>query len=137
VLNSIFNISVLEQRQKINKIYGLGFFLVIILLSFLIDPMKQGLLGCYFLEATGHNCPTCGMSRSFFSMAQANFISAFEFHYFGPLLYVFFIIMVIKFAGEIIMNKNITIKKNLIPHKIVFLVFSLTWLTVWILKEFS
>ncbi len=51
-------------------------------------------LYCTLHSLTGQECPMCGMTRSFSSIAHLEFKSALRYHRIGPLLYCFFI-----FAG--------------------------------------
>jgi hypothetical protein len=43
---------------------------------------------CWIRAATGHECPTCGMSRSFVAFFHGDVGHAFRFHPMGPVLAV-------------------------------------------------
>ena len=130
-----FEIADLDHQKRSNKIYGLLLFAVIISVSFLIDPLQQDFLSCYFLEATGHNCPTCGMSRSCYAMAQADILTAFNYHAFGPLMFTLSLILFSKFAIELTLQKNIAFV-NIVWLKAVTFSILFLWLLFWFLEEF-
>ncbi len=43
---------------------------------------------CWLRASTGHECPTCGMSRSFVALFHGDLSHAFRFHPVGPVLAV-------------------------------------------------
>lgn len=43
---------------------------------------------CWLRNSTGYPCPGCGMTRSFISMAHAQFAAAFRYQPLGPLLFL-------------------------------------------------
>ncbi|KAA3618286.1 MAG: DUF2752 domain-containing protein [Calditrichaeota bacterium] len=131
-----FKIRALQKTEKVNKAYGLLFFSAIFISLFLIDPINQEISSCYFLEITGHNCPTCGMTRSFYSMTNADISGAFSFHYFGPIIFFILILAIIKFSLEIFFNKNLNIIKNYKYLFVPILIFVSIWIGIWSIKEF-
>ena len=52
-----------------------------------VDPYPL----CLFKHITSYDCPGCGLTRSFLSLARGHVIDAFHFNPAGPLLYLFFI----------------------------------------------
>lgn len=48
--------------------------------------MQMGLPGCGFLAATGHPCPTCGMTTAFAHAAHGHFLASFVTQPFGCVL---------------------------------------------------
>ena len=69
-------------------------------------------------------------------MASADFSSAFDFHFLGPLLFLSLILLILKFSCEILFNKNIILIKKQHLHKILFLFVLPVWLLIWLYKEF-
>ena len=102
----------LEKRKRDNRIAGILLFGGVLLFSFLIDPRNVGFLSCYLKNSTGHACPTCGMSRSFYAMSQFNFAEALDYHLLGPLLYIFLGLLFVKFLTEVISNREIVLLKK-------------------------
>lgn len=50
---------------------------------------------CFFKNTTGHNCPTCGMSRSFVSISHFDFYGAIKYNYGGILAYILCLVQII------------------------------------------
>jgi hypothetical protein len=74
-------------------------------------PYSQGyrlpLLGCPLLHLTGIPCPTCGMTRSFTAVVQGHWEQAVQFHLFGPLLFLFFMGVVLHLAVELKLRRRL------------------------------
>lgn len=50
---------------------------------------------CTVKEITGHDCPSCGLTRSFVSISNGRFIRAFDYNYAGLPLYLLAICQII------------------------------------------
>jgi len=126
----------LSSRQKTNNLFLAVLFFILLTLTLFIDPRDVSALSCQFKSTTGYNCPTCGLSRSFYAMAHLNFSNAFNYHLFGPLLYLSIVIVFLKSAGEIALNKKIRIA---VPAKIFRIFITLIasgWFIFWISNFF-
>lgn len=60
--------------------------ILILLLLFLVDPQSNHLPACRFHALTGHSCPSCGLTRSFFALRHFDVGAAFGFHPLGPIV---------------------------------------------------
>lgn len=98
--------------QTRNKRIAVIFLLFILLWAGLVDPDKVNITTCLFLEKTGHPCPTCGMSRSFYATFHLDFQEAFQFHTLGPVLYLFLLIVFLKFFVELTNGRKIQLGLN-------------------------
>lgn len=54
---------------------------------------------CWIRATTGHECPTCGMSRSFVAFFHGDPVSAFRFHPVGPLLAIGTVLVLVLVVG--------------------------------------
>ena len=54
---------------------------------------------CWIRAATGHECPTCGMSRSFVAFFHGDLSHAFRFHPMGPVLAVGTVLVLVSVLG--------------------------------------
>ena len=62
--------------------------------SAILNPSKvTGLSLCPIFHMTGVECPFCGMTRSFVSIAHARFSEALDYNIGSPLIYVAFVWM--------------------------------------------
>jgi Protein of unknown function (DUF2752) len=128
----LFSTQPLNSRQKSNSFFLAVLFLVTLIFTFYTDPRNVSFLSCSFKNITGHNCPTCGLSRSFYACANLNFSEAFAYHLLGPVFYFSIIIMFLKSTTEIITNNKIQLATHPAIAKIFLTVLLLTWLIFWI-----
>ncbi|MDO8519602.1 MAG: DUF2752 domain-containing protein [Deltaproteobacteria bacterium] len=56
---------------------------------------------CFFKHLTGWDCPGCGLTRSFLSLARGNLVEAVRFNAAGPLIYLFFLLYFIEQTGRV------------------------------------
>ncbi|MDP4090663.1 MAG: DUF2752 domain-containing protein [Bacillota bacterium] len=56
---------------------------------------------CVFKLSTGHNCPTCGMTRSFISIGHGDFQDAFRYNSGGILTYILCLSCILYMAVKI------------------------------------
>ena len=118
----------------INKaIYALG-LLTILFLSMVINPEKANFLTCYFQELTGHPCPTCGLSHSFYAVSHMHLLESFKFHLMGPIIFIIMLFLFLKSFLEIVIKKEIRIGFNPKITKITLIIFSFSWLSFWIIR---
>ena len=54
---------------------------------------------CWIRAATGHECPTCGMSRSFVAFFHGDVSHAFRFHPVGPVLAMGTVVVLLSVLG--------------------------------------
>lgn len=78
------------MRKKWNLLI---IFIVIALVSFLIDKFFDGRSICLFYNTYGVACPSCGMTRSYIALLHGDFHKAIYFHplfWAVPLLLIFY-----------------------------------------------
>lgn len=74
-----------ETRRKILKIYA---YILAVGVPYLVFVTLSGIkIPCIFKLSTGLDCPGCGVTRMFVSMAEFDFKSAF---FFNPAAFVLF-----------------------------------------------
>lgn len=56
---------------------------------------------CPIQHWTGIPCPTCGMTRSFMAIARGDVLQALQYHLFGPVLFLIFLITVVHISWEL------------------------------------
>ena len=78
-------------------LFVLGFLLVFIFHVPMLCLIKQG-IGIY--------CPTCGVTRSFYSIFNLDFISAIKYNILGIPLFIFFAISFVTILKDIILNED-------------------------------
>lgn len=98
----------------IESIFILGFLAVFI---FNI-PMP-----CIIKRSIGISCPSCGITRSFYSILRLDFVSAIKYNILGIPLFIFFLISFIVILVDIILNKDTYLKNmNKILQNKVFII---------------
>ena len=60
---------------------------VMVFVSLLMEPDGVGFSICFIKHFTGLDCPSCGLTRSFASLAHGEFKQSIDYHPFGVLLY--------------------------------------------------
>jgi len=122
----------LSSRQKTNNLFLAVLFSILLTMTLFIDPRDISALSCQFKSTTGYNCPTCGLSRSFFAFAHLNFSDAFSYHLFGPLLYLSIVILFFKSVGEIVSNKKFSVAISAKFFRIFIVIIATGWLIFWL-----
>lgn len=122
----------LSRRHKRNNVAWLIGLIFIIAYSVFINPAKYNISSCRFHELTGLDCPTCGISRSFYAFSHFNLANALNYHLFGPVLFSIFIFLLFFFIIELIIKKEIKLDLPFINLKWFSGVFTGLWLAAWI-----
>lgn len=65
-----------------------------LILSAVLSPtrLQSTPIICPTRRITGVMCPGCGLSRSFVPLSHGDLTAAFQFHVFGPLVYLLFVL---------------------------------------------
>ena len=114
-----------------------GYFAVVCLLSSLfLPPDGLGVTVCWFKSCFGLPCPGCGLTRSVTCISHLEFVKAWNYHPFGPVIYVLFVANVVllvvpKARRESLKN---TIRKNNRWLYAVYMAFVLAFLTFGCLR---
>ena len=116
------------------RIFLAAVFLGLILFPFIISPAPAGIITCKFHQITGHSCPTCGMTRSLVALTHLHLKEAFQYHIFGPLVYVIFLVSFIALLTEIITGRKIGIGIKSSTIRITIGMFFSLWIIFWILR---
>ena len=116
------------------KIFLAAVFLGVIFFPFLISPAPAGIITCKFHQITGHSCPTCGMTRSLVALTHFHLKEAFQYHLFGPLVYVVFLISFIALLTEIITGRKIRLGIKSFTIRITIGIFFSLWIIFWIIR---
>ena len=61
---------------------------------------------CLLRHVTGMPCPTCGVTRSFRAVGQGALAEALAFHPLGPVLYVVFVVVMVRSAGVAVRGRT-------------------------------
>ena len=97
----------MDKIQTRNRLAAIVALIFVLLWAGLADPDQGLLTDCFFLDKTGYPCPTCGMSRSFYSTLHFHFQDAFHFHHLGPVLVFILLIVLFKFSWELLRGREI------------------------------
>ncbi len=124
-------VSIIDRRIRI---FLAIVFLGLILFPFFISPAAAGIITCKFHQITGHSCPTCGMTRSLVALTHLNLKEAFQYHLFGPLVYVSFLISFIALLTEIITGRKIGLGIKPLTIRVIIGIFFSLWIIFWIVR---
>jgi hypothetical protein len=112
---------------------------IVLIFAFLIaarcyNPFESRLITCGFKELTGYECPTCGMSRSIYSLISLNIADSIKYNPLGILLVLGLFALLIKFAAELISRKEIIVPVTKSSRKLIIISFVLLVFSTWILR---
>jgi len=122
--------------QTRNRLVVAILLLFVLLWAGLVDPDKGNITTCLFLEKTGHPCPTCGMSRSFYASFHLDLDKAFQFHILGPPLYLFLLIVFFKFSIELTAGRKIQLGLNSRYLYLLLYIFAFLLILNWLYMLF-
>ncbi|MFB3894754.1 MAG: DUF2752 domain-containing protein [bacterium] len=120
-------IKIIPVQDRVQSWIVFGILSVFLLVAFVWQPSDNGMTLCYFRNITGLPCPGCGITRSLCAMAKGNIFRSFEYHIFGPLVFLIAIGFWIRSIFELIYRKTVIIllperiKRKLIPAFIICL----------------
>ena len=117
-----------------NKIVPAFAIFAVLVVSLALDPDETAYPSCVFKSITGYDCPSCGLTRSFYSMSHLGIAEAFQYHLMGPVLYIVLFLLLLKFSYESFFRKEIRINTTPRTKKIIFLALTVIWLTFWLSK---
>ena len=106
--------------------------ILFILIAFLLFVLNIPVT-CIFKTVTGISCPSCGMTRAFYSIFKFNFIDAFYLNILSIPLFIFIVLSLVIMIIEIFQNKFEYIPKLLNFFKkywyiiIILLIISFIW----------
>ena len=123
-----------QSREFKNRVIWMTALLGILFVLFIINPAKVSLTKCFFHEATGFSCPSCGLSRSLFAASHLNLSEAIHFHIMGPIIYFVILVLLVKFSLEIVAGKKIQMKVKPIIKKISIFIFLGLWFIFCLLR---
>ena len=129
MVNDSFN------RSEKNK----RFFIISILFLFLILPymVRMNTLplpACLFKSITNLSCPTCGISRAYYSTAQGSIDTALQHNFVGIFIYGGFLFLFFKYILELIKNKKILIRIPKSRFLLFFILIFYGWFSFWIIR---
>ena len=121
----------LTMAEKNNRLFAVILFSIILSLPFWINPNSQNLLTCSFKEMSGYPCPTCGMSRSFYSLTHFNLSQALDYHLMGPVVYFSLMFLTFLFTVELLLQKKLILQLQRIHKLLFFTMFASAWIYTW------
>lgn len=133
-ISKLISLKPLSRRQKKNKTAWIIGLLIILVYSIFINPAESNITTCRFHQLTGLDCPTCGISRSFYSLSQFDFSGAFGHHPFGPVLFAVFSLLLVYFCVELLLKKEVQFTAGIFNFKWFSGVFLGVWFIIWILR---
>ena len=98
------------EHRALKMFLAGGLFLGLAVLFFV--PPQNIPFTCLFHSITGHGCLTCGMTRSLHAIVHGNWIASFQYHLFGPAVFLGMLVGILIFAADSIQGKHSTIVLN-------------------------
>jgi len=124
----------IEPDKRIIRAVFAVLLLALILIAYFFDPVFYKITDCGFKNITGVSCPGCGLTRSFHAFANFQLNEAFAFHLIGPILFLGFVILFLKFAFEVISGNIINVTANPKWVRNLIILFVLVWIGYWVVR---
>ena len=89
--------------------------------------------GCLWHTVLGLECPSCGLTRSFFASARGNWMAAVRFHPAGPFLFLYAMVVVLFMVCDMLgwrLPRRLYLRAPAIPT----LILAVALLEGWLLK---
>jgi hypothetical protein len=126
----------LSRKQRWLKGVLATIFFILVLMPFLVKPGDLPFFTCRFYELTGHDCLTCGLTRSLNSVSHGHIGHAFGFHLFGPIIYFIWIGLFLRLSIEMAIGKKIRIHAPSLYKKGALFFLAGIWIIYWIVRLF-
>jgi putative Mn2+ efflux pump MntP len=119
---------VIVKWRKFTILIFLGMIMLIPHITSLeILPLPE----CTFRSLTGYDCPSCGLTRSFYAITHGLIRDSLKYHFAGTLAYIGVLFFFIKFTIEVITGWEIRVILPKRLNKILLLILCLSWLLFW------
>ncbi|MBN1626946.1 MAG: DUF2752 domain-containing protein [Deltaproteobacteria bacterium] len=124
----------LSRDKVIIRWAGVVLIFALLIAARLYNPFESELMTCRFKDLTGYDCPTCGMSRSVYSILSLDIVDSVSYHPLGGLLILGLFAVLVRSAAELITGKEfiIPVKKSFRRFVMLFILFLL--FATWIFK---
>ena len=96
----------LSRDERLIRAFLAGGLLAGLAVVSLVPPAYLPIPTCLFRSITGHDCLTCGMTRSLHALAHGDLAAAVHYHLFGPAVFTLIVIYLALFASEAIRGRT-------------------------------
>jgi hypothetical protein len=124
----------LSKDQVIVRIAILVMITSLIVAARFYNPFESELIGCQFKNLTGFDCPTCGVSRSMYSVMNFQIWNSIAYNPLGVMAVVGLLFSLLKMSIELLLKREISFhwKKNTL--KIVLFTLTSVIAINWMIK---
>ena len=123
-----------NTADKISRLIITGSILFLLMLPYLVSLNDLPLPTCLFKSITGLSCPSCGISRAFFSTAHGSIGSAIQHNFMGSVIYVGFLFFLLKYILELIRCRPVRIEIPKTGYRFIFILFLGGWFSFWVVR---
>ena len=123
-----------NRSEKIKRLIIISILFLVLILPYVVRMNTLPLPACQFKSITNLSCPTCGISRAYYSITQGSIDSALHYNFIGIIIYGGFLFLLFKYILELIRDKKF-LKR--IPKGVyqLFIIFILSgWFSFWIVR---
>jgi hypothetical protein len=99
----------LSKDKVILRVAGVAIITLFFIAARLYNPFESQLIVCQFKQLTGHDCPTCGLARSTFSLMHLHLGDSIKFNPLGVVLVGGLLVLLLKFLIELLLQREIEI----------------------------
>lgn len=120
--------------DKISRLIIAGIILLLLMLPYMIPLNELPLPTCLFKSITNLSCPSCGISRAFFSTAHGSINTAIKLNYMGSIIYIGLLLFLLKYILELIRHRPVRIEIPKTGYRFIFILFFGGWFSFWLTR---
>ena len=124
----------LNISERLIRLIVSGVLLLLFTLPYVVHLEDLPLPTCLFKSITNLSCPTCGVSRAFFSTAQGSIGSAMQQNFVGLVIFAGLLLYLFKYVLELIRGQPIIIGIPKIGNRLLLILFFSGWFSFWFIR---
>ena len=129
---NLISVKLMPDGRRAPKLFLAAVLILVLLIPFSVDPQRNQLPQCRFYAMTGHSCPSCGLTRSFFALGHLDVQQAFGFHPLGLISCLALLALSFKFLIEVLLGRELAFAARRASLRTFGCVIIGLWLCLWL-----
>ena len=129
-----FLVAPLSKDKAIVRIAGLTLITLFFTAARIYNPFESQTVVCQFKHLTGYDCPTCGLSRSIFSLMNFHPGDSIMYNPLGLVIGVGLFVLLLTFTIEVVLMRELRLIRKKHTVKIALITVTSLGTIHWIVK---
>jgi len=125
---------VLHSTERLIRLIISAVLIILVTIPYMVNLQDIPLPTCLFKSITNLSCPTCGISRAFYSTAQGSIGSAIEHNFMGLVIFAGLLIYLLKYILELVRDQVVIISIPKIGNRLILILFVSGWFSFWFIR---